>query len=292
MTIVKQVAVTSAAHVKNLGRYLDDERAIAREGQNLAREGDWQREMDATREAYGHNAPSRAGCANTYLYHQVLAFNPDECAMNGSKMTPQACMDYAREYVQARYPNQEAVWVLHQEHCRADGTDRYAVHIGINRTDLETGRRLAEGRSKQAKISRANSVRDLDRKWGLREVRANERNSRTHARQPSRAEKEMAARGVKPAKEAMREAVRECIGEVRRERCANPVRALAEKLDERGVKMTLGKGGRDFQFERDGLKVNGSKLGRGFSQQGIAAALDAGKALERGAGLGDEGIGR
>lgn len=291
MTVVKQVAVTSAAHVKNLGRYLDDERAIAREGQNLAREGDWQREMDATREAYGHNAPSRAGCANTYLYHQVLAFNPDECDMNGGKMTPQACMDYAREYAQARYPNQEAVWVLHQEHCRADGTDRYAAHIGINRTDLETGRRLAEGRSTQAKTSRANSVRDLDRKWGLREVRANERNSRTHARQPCRAEKEMAARGVKPAKEAMREAVRGCVGEVRRERCANPVRALAEKLDERGVKMTLGKGGRDFQFERDGLKVNGSKLGRGFSQQGITGALDAGKALERGAGIADEGMG-
>ena len=117
MTVVKQVAVTSAAHVKNLGRYLDDERAIAREGQNLVREGNWQKEMDATREAYGHNSPARAGCANTYMYHQVLGFNPDECAMNGGKMTPQACMDYAREYVQERYPNQEAVWVLHEERC-------------------------------------------------------------------------------------------------------------------------------------------------------------------------------
>ena len=184
MTVVKQVAVTSAAHVKNLGRYLDDERAIAREGQNLVREGNWQKEMDATREAYGHNSPARAGCANTYMYHQVLGFNPDECAMNGGKMTPQACMDYAREYVQERYPNQEAVWVLHEERCQADGTSRHAVHVGINRTDLETGRRLAEGRSKQAKISRANSVRDLDRKWGLREVRANQPRARppTHAR--------------------------------------------------------------------------------------------------------------
>lgn len=292
MTVVKQVAVTSAAHVKNLGHYLDDERAVAREGQNLVRESDWQREMDATREAYGHNAPARAGCANTYMYHQVLGFNADECDMNGGRMTPQACMDYAREYVQERYPNQEAVWVLHKEHCKADGTDRYAVHVGINRTDLETGRRLAEGRSKQAKISRANSVRDLDRKWGLREVRANERNSRVHARQPTRAEKEMAARGAQPVKETMREAVRECVGETRREGGANPVRALAGKLDERGIRMTLSKDGRDFQFERDGLKVNGSKLGRGFSQQGVAAALGTGGALERGAGLADEGIGR
>lgn len=292
MTVVKQVAVTSVAHVKNLGRYLDDERAITREGQNLAREGDWEREMDATREAYGHNSPARAGCANTYMYHQVLGFNPDECAMSGGKMTPQACMDYAREYVQARYPNQEAVWVLHEERCRADGTSRYAVHVGINRTNLETGRRLAEGRSKQAKISRANSVRGLDRKWGLREVRANQRNSRIHARQPTRAEKEMAARGVKPNKEKMREAVKECVAEVRREDGANPVRALAGKLGERGVAMTTSKDGRDFRFERDGLKVNGAKLGRGFSQQGIVAALEAGKALERAAGLADEGMSR
>lgn len=56
--------------------------------------------------------------------------------------------------------------------------------------------------------------------------------------------------------------------------------------------MTLGKDGRDFQFERNGLKVNGSKLGRGFSQQGITAALDASSALERGAGLADEGMGQ
>lgn len=292
MTVVKQVAVTSAAHVKNLGKYLDDERAIAREGQNLARENDWQKEMDATREAYGHNAPARAGCANTYMYHQVLGFNPHECAVNGGKMTPQACMDYAREYVQARYPNQEAVWVLHEERCQADGTSRYAVHVGINRTDLETGRRLAEGRSKQAKTSRANSVRDLDRKWGLHEVRPNQRNSRAHARQPTRAEKEMAARGVKSNKETMREAVKQCVAEVHQEGGGNPVRALAEKLDERGVRMTLNKNRRDFQFERDGLKVNGSKLGRGFSQQGITAALGASSALERGAGLADEGMGR
>ena len=56
--------------------------------------------------------------------------------------------------------------------------------------------------------------------------------------------------------------------------------------------MTISKDGRDFQFERNGLKVNSSKLGRGFSQQGITAALGASSALERGAGLADEGMSR
>ena len=90
----------------------------------------------------------------------------------------------------------------------------------------------------------------------------------------------------------MREAVKQCVAEVRQEGGGNPVRALAEKLDERGVRMTLSKDGRDFQFERNGLKVNSSKLGRGFSQQGITAALGASSALERGSGLADEGMGR
>ena len=60
MTAIKQVAVTSTAHMTNLARYLDDGRAIARGSQNLADERAWSREMDATREAYGHNEPSRA----------------------------------------------------------------------------------------------------------------------------------------------------------------------------------------------------------------------------------------
>lgn len=83
------------------------------------------------------------------MCHQVIAFNPDECDINGGKMTPARCMEFAREWVEGRYPDQEAVWVLHRERCAADGTRRYAVHVGINRTNLETGRRLNEGRSKQ-----------------------------------------------------------------------------------------------------------------------------------------------
>lgn len=275
MTVVKQVAVTSAAHVANLGRYLDDERAVARWGQNLANEADWRREMYATREAYGHNAPARAGSANTYMYHQVLGFNPDECSCNGGPMTPEKCMEYARQYVQARYPNQEAVWVLHEERCQADGTSRYAVHIGINRTDLETGKRLAEGRGQQAKVARANAVRDLDREWGLREVRPNERNSRVHARQPTRAEREMARRGARSDKQYIREAVKASVREARSAPRGNKVRALSGALDAKGVKMTVAKDGKDFTFRRacTGTKVNGNKLGRGFSRDGVLKAV-------------------
>lgn len=159
MTAIKTKAVTSAGHVGNLGKYLNDDRALLRDSQHIVNDRRWEKEMDATREAYGHNDPSRAGAKVTYMYHQVIGFNPDECSCNGGKMTPEKCMDFAREWVRNRYPSQEAVWVLHQEHCNADGTDRYAVHIGINRTDLETGKRLCEGRGQKAKVERANAMR-------------------------------------------------------------------------------------------------------------------------------------
>lgn len=64
MSAIKQVAVTSAAHAGSLGKYLNDERALMRDSQHIANEDRWFEEMDATREAYGHNAPGRAGGVN------------------------------------------------------------------------------------------------------------------------------------------------------------------------------------------------------------------------------------
>lgn len=275
MTAIKQIGITSAGHADNLGRYLNDERALAHSSQNLVNEKNWEAEMSKTRAAYGHDVASRAGAANTVMYHQILGFNPDECSCNGGPMTPEKCMEYACEYISTRYRNQEAVWVLHQEHCAADSTDRFAVHIGINRTDLETGRRLAEGRGQQAKIARANAVRDMDAKWGLRQMEANKRNSRVHARQPTRAEKEMARREVRSDKQYVREAVKASVAEVTANPQQNNVRALADALNAKGVRMSVSKGSHDFTFERKntGTKVNGNKLGRGFSRSGLLKAV-------------------
>lgn len=232
--------------------------------------------MDATREAYGHNAPGRAGASTTYMYHQVIGFNPDECSCNGGKMTPQKCMEFAKDWVQTRYPAQEALWVLHKEHCSADGTDRFAVHIGINRTNLETGNRLCEGRGQKAKVDRANAMRALDAKWGLRQMARGERNSRVHAMQPTRAEKEMHARGVQSDKAYIRQHVRQRVTEISREAPAgNRMRELASRLKADGIGMSVSRGGKQVRFQREGsgFKVGGSRLGRGFSMQGIAMGL-------------------
>mgnify|MGYP001101097220 FL=1 len=142
MTAVKQIAITSTNHLKSLRGYLDrsnERHEVAdMDSQHLNDPANWEREFDRTREAYGHNRAGKAGAKCTYCYHQIIAFNPSECDLNGGRLTAEDCMGFAREWVGRYYPNQEAVWALHREHCAADGTDRWAVHVAINRTDLET----------------------------------------------------------------------------------------------------------------------------------------------------------
>lgn len=290
MTAIKTVAVTSKAHMSNLARYLDDDRALARESQHIVNEKRWAKEMERTRRAFGHDAPARKGAKNTVAYHQVIAFLPEEGSINGGKMTPKACMAFAREWIETRYPNQEACWALHEEACKADGSRRFAVHICINRTDLTTGKRLDEGPARFAKVERANAMRDMDRRWGLSQLRANERNSAIHARQPTKGEKMLAAQGGLSDKEYIRQAIRSSAKSAASAPVKTKAAAFSEELAKRGVGMARSGNGKDLTFarKRSGFRVNGVKLGRGFSPSGLKAALGVGlqaaKAAERAMG--------
>jgi hypothetical protein len=271
MTVVKQKSVCSRQHLASIKKYLDwdREKALAHDTLNIAEEGRWFEEMDATREAYGHNAPGKAGARCTYMQHQVLGFNPDECDLNGGKMTPEACMAYARDYVAERYPDQEVVMVLHKEHCRADGTDRYAVHLGINRTDLGTGLRLDEGPARKAGAERAKTVRALDERYGLAQLERGKANSRAHARQPSCAEKEAAARdrATKTENQRVRETVARRVEEVgRMPRCDDRMAELGRRLESDGIKLARGaRGGLQYRYRSEALgrvrKISGAALG-------------------------------
>ena len=281
MTAVKQVAITRAQHLKSLANYLDNtnerHHVAGRGSQNLVDEHNWAREMEATREAYGHNAAARKGAKNTYMYHQILAFNPSDCSMQGGKMDERACLEYAREYVRMRYPNQEAYWALHREHCKRDGTDRWAVHIGINRTDLETGRRLDEGPARKAAAARVATVRELDGRWGLRQLERGKKNTRDHERQPSQAEKRAQEGLIREAKEKgldrpqptqnerVRRIVAREIDEVSRlNDCKEPMRELESRLRDKGITLATSARG-DLQYRwRDGnltRRINGATLG-------------------------------
>lgn len=292
MTAIKQTSVKSRAHLRRLEGYLDWDRdkALDHDTQNLLAEdckGAF-REMDATRESYGHNRPGKAGAKCTYMQHQILAFSPSDCDVNGGKMTPGLCMRYAREYVATRYPDSEAVIVLHREHCGSDGTDRYAAHIALNRSLLDgTGRRLDEGPARKAARARVRTVRDLDERYGLRQLERGE-NDPAHARQPSKAEREWQRRdrSHRSENDVVRErvAVRACEVAALSD-CPNRPRELARRLREDGITMTHSKtGDLQYRFESESLrrsgggsvrKVNGATLGRAVSRAGRSIGLDA-----------------
>lgn len=301
MTAIKQTSVCSEKHLSRLKDYLswDRDKALAHDTQNIISEERWFQEMADTRNAMGHDKPGKAGAKCTYMQHQILGFLPDECDLNGGKMTPEMCMRYARDYVAERYPNQEVIIVLHRERCRSDDTDRYAAHLGINRSDLETGRRLDEGPARKAAAARVKTVRTLDERYGLKQLERGKANSRVHARQPGKAERDMARRGqaMRSENARVREAVARRVEEVGRiPKCPDRLGELERGLKNDGIELAESKGGSlQYRYHSKSLgatrKVNGGRLGFAvdrssgivvrFTLRGIATAMRTFWELER-----------
>ena len=130
MTIIKQSGVSSKSHQQNLRAYINDDRKVLlRDSQNMEHCVNikrWATFMEATRKRFGHNKSARhvrdketgelVEAKNTIMLHQILAFLPEECDINGGKLTPKDCMRYAKEYVAKYYPHQEVVFALHIEY--------------------------------------------------------------------------------------------------------------------------------------------------------------------------------
>lgn len=282
MTIIKQTGVSSKSHQKNLRAYINDDRKVLmRASQNMEHCTNikrWVTFMEATRRKYGHDKSSRhirdkktgelVEAKNTIMYHQILAFLPDECDINGGKLTPEDCMRYAKDYVATYYPHQEVVMALHNEYCRADKTHRYAVHIVINRSDLETGKRLDEGRGQAAKVKRAKRVRKMDGEWGLKQVERDEANSTVHKKQPSKIEREIEGRGGESYKYNLRELCR--LGAEQ----AQTIYEYRELLEGWGVD-TQFRNGRMYVTDRDNARYSFSvkRLDAALSNEGLEKAF-------------------
>lgn len=271
MTAISQTSVCSKSHLANIRSYLDwdREKALGHDTLNIIDERRWFQEMDETRESMGHNVAGKAGARCTYMQHQIIAFNPDECSCNGGPMTPARCMEYARDYALVRYPDQECVIVLHHEHCKSDGTDRFAAHIAINRSNLSTGLRLDEGPARRAARARAETVRTLDARYGLRQLERGKANSRVHGRQPGAAERDMARKGQaeRSENERVRRTVAKRIEEVgRMPDCPDRMAELSRRLARDGISLKRSKDGDlQYRFHSKSLggerKVNGARLG-------------------------------
>lgn len=263
MTIIKQVTIKGgSSHQKNLRNYINnDEKVLLRESQNMDNCLNlkmWASYMSQTREMFGHNQSARKGkdgkpAKNAILLHQILGFNPDECDINGGKLSPQACMKYAQEYAATYYPNHEIVFALHNEYCKEDKTHRYAVHMVINRSDLQTGKRLDEGKESVAKQKRVSRIRSMDEEWGLKQVEEGKINSTTHHKQPSRVEKELEKKGTLPYKTNLRELLR-----IAARKTDNLVE-FREQLGQWGVDTEF-RNGRMYATDRDNAKYSFSVL--------------------------------
>ena len=289
MTIIKQGGVSTKGHQNNLRKYINDDRKVLlRDAQNMEECRDlkrWASYMERTRKTYGHDKAARRvrdkktgelkEAKNTVLFHQILAFLPDECDINGGKLTPEDCMRYARDYVGTYYPNQEVVFALHNEYCKEDKTHRYAVHMVINRSNIETGKRLDEGRGQKAKVERAKRIRKMDEEWDLKQVERDERNSSVHKKQPSKVEREIEGRGGESYKTNLRELCR-----IAAER-SQDIYEYREMLEGWGVDTQFRKG-KLYVTDTDNAKYSFSvaKLDADLNQKGLNRAFRANVAAD------------
>lgn len=274
MTIIKTKGVCGDEHQKHLRDYINDDRKVLlRDSQNMEECADikrWASFMSKTRRAFGHDRPSRAGrngnpAKNIVLIHTVFAFLPEECSVNGGKMTPDMCMAYAKEYAARYWPNQQVVFALHDEYCKTDKTHRLAVHAVVNRTDIIKGTRLNEGRGDHAKAMRAKRIREMDEEWGLKQVEKGKANSAIHKRQPSKTEREIEGRSGDSYKCNLRELCRIAAEE------AETVYQFREMLEGWGVQTEF-RNGRMYAMDTDNDRYS-------FSVSKLDSELDA-KGLE------------
>lgn len=212
MTVIKQKRVSSERYAKNVRKYINGKDAIVRGGWNIEWSDHWFSKMDRTRKVFHHDKPSRAGVKNVIMLHQILAFLPEECSCNGGKMTPDACLAYAKQWLAKHYPHQQVILALHEESDKAG--KRYAVHMAINRTDLLTGKRCETG-GRRGKFGRASWVREMDKDWNLTQLEKGKRNSKIRDRQPRDIEKEIVDRGEYSYKNNLRELIHIAIDEGR-----------------------------------------------------------------------------
>lgn len=108
----------------------------------------------------------------------------------------------------------------------------------------------------------------MDDEWGLRQVKAGEPNSRIHKRQPSKAEKEMAARGEKPYKTNLRELCRIAA------RRAESIYEFRDMLDSWDVDTSF-RNGKLYVTDRDNdrLTFSVAKLDAGLDMDGLDRAF-------------------
>ena len=178
MPQVKAIAGhTDLGGVGHAGRYLEYEkgedgtrapewgsRAVAHDFLNVRASsgpGDdvaWYDQMDATRRAWGNDAPAgKSGRARTYQQYVISPDPRDGCDL-------QTLRDVTMEWARRWFSDYEVAVVYHD----ANASRLLHAHVIVNNTNLETGRRIAPylTRRRAAEINR--SLQEIALRHGLR----------------------------------------------------------------------------------------------------------------------------
>ena len=93
MSIIKQRSVISDKHARSLKNYINRKDALFRDTQNIKLGEDWYETMSATRTIQKSlSRKAKKGAKSAMMYHQIIAFKPDEIDLYSGKMTPELCM--------------------------------------------------------------------------------------------------------------------------------------------------------------------------------------------------------
>lgn len=150
----------------NVRRYLTkDGRALAADYLNMEYDSniqgtgtrfpvsyDWAKEMDATRDALGTNAPWNGKKARTYK-HYILSPNPED------NISLEALRELAVQWASENYAGFQVAIIYHD-----DNENRIPhAHIVVNNVNLDTGRRLQDAVPRERLVS----AQDLAKARGL-----------------------------------------------------------------------------------------------------------------------------
>ena len=126
--------------------------------------------------------------------------------------------------------------------------------MAINRINLETWKKLTVPNIQKAKEERVGWIRKLDDEWGLDQVEAGKANSKIHARQEFKSEKNITARGISSGKgdwESYKAVLREMVGKA--SESAIDFENFTKQLDEWGIKVEM-KNNRIYVRDKDNPK--------------------------------------
>lgn len=220
----------------------------------------WARQMDLTREHYGHDGPSRKGAANRTYYHFILSpAMEDACSLPTMRA-------YARSWAEENFRNQqrrhEYAIVYHDDNTKGI----LHAHMVVNVTNKLNGRKLHL--SNDEVVALQLSAQEIGRRYGLTPLREQMQTTiGARTMQPiylDRAEREILSKGGYSWKWELRRKILQLVP------LSSSLEDLKARLKQEGYDVSRSqKTGYLLYTHRNGRTVKDSRLGAYFYEESL-----------------------